>query len=134
MPSDIQTAPLSKKMLWTGRILSTLAVLFLLFDAIGHLIMPAPVVQAFVRIGIPLGLARPLGILEIVCVVIYLVPRASILGAILLTGYLGGAVAINWRVGDPLFETLFPVIFGTLVWGGIWFRDERLRALMPVRP
>ena len=120
------------KTTWAGRILSALSILFLLFDAAGHLIVPAQVVEAFNRLAFPLGLSPVLGIIQLICVVLYAVPRTSILGAILLTGYLGGAVATNLRVRDPLFETLFPVIIGVLVWAGLFLRDARLRALIPL--
>lgn len=133
MSAETSGTSISKGMLWAGRVLTALVVLFMLFDAFGHFMMPAPVVQAFNRLGFPLNLAPGLGFLELVCVVVYVIPSVSILGAILLTGYLGGAVAINLRVGDPIFETLFPAIFGVLVWGGIWFREGRLRALMPLK-
>jgi hypothetical protein len=113
-----------KKRLLAGRIISAFAVLFLLFDSIGHLIMPAPVVDAFNRLGYPLKLGPVIGIVELVCIGIYLVPRTFVLGAILLTGYLGGAVSANMRVNDPLFETLFPVIIGALVWAGILLRGQ----------
>src|SRR5271156_6185221 len=121
-----------KKTLWAGRILSVLALLFLLFDAAGHLIMPAPVVEAFNRLGYPLSLSPTVGIIALVCVLIYAIPRTAILGAILLTGYLGGAVATHLRVRDPLFDTIFPIIFGVLVWAGLFLRDSRLRALIPL--
>lgn len=133
MQSATQNAPVAKRQLWAGRIIRVLVVLFLLFDSVGHLIKPAPVVEAFARLGYPISLALGIGIIELVCIVVYVIPRASILGAILLTGYLGGAVAANLRVGDPLFETLFPVIFGVLVWAGLCLRDDRLRALIPLR-
>jgi hypothetical protein len=122
----------SKKTLWAGRIVSLLAVLFLLFDAAGHLMMPASVVEAFNRLGYPLSLSPTVGIIALVCVVIYAIPYTSILGAILLTGYFGGAVATHLRVRDPLFDTLFPIIFGVLVWVGLFLRDGRLRALIPI--
>ena len=120
------------KILWTGRILSALAILFLLFDAAGHLIVPAQVVEAFNRLAFPLGLSPVLGVIQLTCVVHYAIPRTSILGAMLLTGYLGGAVATHLRVRDPLFDTLFPIIFGVLVWAGLFLRDARLRALIPL--
>ena len=122
-----------KGRLWTGRVLSTLAVLFLLFDAVGKLIMPAQVVQAFVRLGFPASLGIGIGILLLICTLLYAIPRTAILGAVLLTGYLGGAVAIQMRAGMPLFETDFPVLFGLLVWAGIYLRDTRLRKLLPLR-
>jgi hypothetical protein len=127
------SAPLSKKRLWAGRIISALAILFLLFDATGKLMRIAPVLEACARLGIPASLIVGIGSLLLACVVVYAVPRTSTLGAILLTGYLGGAVAINLRVGDPPFETLFPVIFGMLTWAGIFLRDDRLSALIPLR-
>lgn len=130
-PALVATVP--KRRLWAGRIISALAVLFMLFDGIGHLTMPAPVAEAFVRLGYPVPLGLGIGILELVCAVLYAIPRTSILGAILLTGYLGGATAANVRVCDPLFETLFPFIFGVVIWAGIFLRDDRLRALVPMR-
>jgi hypothetical protein len=120
------------KTVWAGRILSALSLLFLLFDAAGHLLMPAPVVDAFTRLAYPASLGPVLGIIQLICVVLYAVPRTSILGAILLTGYLGGAVATHLRVRDPLFDTLFPIIFGVLVWAGLFLRDARLRSLIPL--
>src|SRR6266851_1233507 len=129
-----QSGSLSKKSVWTGRVLSGLVMAFMVFDAVIHLMRPAPVVEAFAKLGLPLRLAVTLGIIELVCVVLYVIPRASILGAILLTGYLGGAVATNLRVGNPLFTyILSPVYFGMLIWGGLFFRDSQLRALIPLR-
>jgi hypothetical protein len=118
---------------WTGRILSTLIVLFLLFDAFSHLAMPTPVVDAFVRLGYPIRLSFGIGILGLICTALYAIPRTSILGAILLTGFLGGATAANLRVADPLFETLFPVLFGTLIWTGVILRNDLLRRLILLR-
>ena len=134
MPSATPPGSLSKKSLWAGRICSGLVVAFLLFDAGIHLMKPAPVVEAFAKLGFPLRLAVTLGIIELVCVVLYVIPRTSILGAILLTGYLGGAVATQLPTGNSLFgEVLFPVYVGVIVWGGIYLRDERLRTLIPLR-
>ncbi len=134
MQTPTQPVALSKKSLWTGRIFSGLVVAFLLLDAVMHLLKPAPVVEAFTRLGFPLRLAVVLGIIELACIALYLIPRTSILGAILLTGYLGGAVATHLHAGSPLFsEALFPVYVGVLAWGGIYLRDERLRALIPFR-
>ena len=125
MPSHV-----SRKRLWAGRLLSTLAVLFLLFDSAIKLIRIPPVVEAFTRLGIPVNLARGIGVLELACVVVYLVPRTAIPGAILLTGFLGGAVLTHVRVGDPLFShVLFPTYIGALSWGGLFLRD-RLQALI----
>ena len=136
MQTGTQSAPASRKTLWTGRILSGLVVLFLLVDAGFKLIkpLPAPAVQAFAQLGYPIGLAAGIGILLLSCVALYLIPRTSVLGAILLTGYLGGAVASHVRVGDPWFShALFPVYIGLLIWGGLYLRDQRLRALIPLR-
>ena len=126
--------PASKGLIWTGRILSWLTILFMLFDAVLHLIKPAPVVTGFAQLGVPLQLSMALGIIELVCIAAYALPRTSLIGAILLTGYLGGAVVTQLRVGNPLFgETLFPVYVGVLAWAGLYLRDQRLRTLMPLR-
>ena len=134
MQSDTQTAPVSKKMLWAGRILSALAVLFLLFDGGIKLTNLAAVTESFARLGYPESLAIRIGILELVCTVVYVIPRTSVLGAILLTGFLGGAIATHLRIGDPLFTHLFfPIYLGVLVWGGLYLREDRLGALVPLR-
>ena len=133
-PSTTETAPASKGKLWTGRILSALPALFLLFDAVLKLAKPSFVVQGTVQIGYPESVIVPLGVVLLVCTILYLVPRTAVLGAILLTGYLGGAVATHVRHSDPLFShILFPVYIGVLLWGGIYLRDERLRVLIPLR-
>lgn len=132
MQTEIQTATASGKLLWTGRILSILAVLFMLFDAVGHLLKPAPVVQAFLQLGIPLSLSVDLGIIQLLCVLVYVIPRTAILGAVLITGYLGGAVAIHMRVGNPLFECIFPIIIATFFWAGLFLRDSGLRTIFPI--
>jgi hypothetical protein len=134
MQATVQTGPLSKKSLWTGRVVSGLVTAFLVFDGAIHLMKPAPVVEAFARMHLPLSLAVDLGILELFCLALYVIPRTSILGAVLLTGYLGGAVAIQTITSTSLFgEILFPVYLGVFVWGGIYLRDEHLRALIPWR-
>lgn len=125
-----QTAPLSKKALWIGYIMSVLPVLLLLMSGVMKLMKPAPVVQGFTHFGFPEGLILPLGILEVACTVIYLIPLTSVLGAILLTGYLGGATVTNLRTGDSF---VIPVMMGVLVWGGLFLRDRRLQALIPLR-
>lgn len=132
MPSVMQPGSGSKAMLWVGRITGGLAVLFLLFDAVVHLMKPAPVAAAFSQLGYPLDLSVRLGVLEIVCVALYVTPPTSVLGAILVTGYLGGAVASQLRVGHSFFEFVFPVILGLLFWGGLFFGDDRVRAIVPV--
>ena len=131
MPSATQTAPPSKKMLWTGRIISVLVALLLLLSGVMKLLKPAPVVQGFAHFGYPESLIMVIGVLEIASTIIYLIPRTSVLGAILVTGYLGGATATNVRVGDPSFYAT--VILGVLAWAGLFLRDERLRALLPLR-
>ena len=134
MQSDTQPTPVSKKALWAGRIISALPVLFLLMDGVMKLIKPAAVVEATVKLGYPETVIVPLGFVLLACTVVYAIPGTSVLGAILLTGYLGGAVATHVRVGDPLFtHVLFPVYLGVLIWGGLYLRDPRLRALIPMR-
>ena len=134
MQSAIQPGTVSRKSLWAGRIITGLVAAFLLFDAVIHLMKPAPVVEGFAKLGFPIRFAIPLGIIELVCVLMYLIPRTSIFGAILLTGYLGGAIAIQLPTGNPFFgEVLFPVYIGVFLWGGIYLRDEKLRALVPLR-
>jgi hypothetical protein len=123
----IQETTSLKKLLWTGRILSTLAVLFMLFDSAGHIVKPAPVVQAFAQLGIPLHLAVTLGVIQLICIILYVIPQTAVLGAVLVTGYLGGAVAIHMRAGNPLFECIFPILIGILFWAGLLLRDSRLR-------
>jgi DoxX-like family len=131
MQSATQTVLLSKKVLWSGRILSALTVLFLLFDSGLKVMKLAPAVEATARLGYPASLVLPIGIAELICVVLCVIPRTSILGAILLTGYLGGATATQVRLQDPWF--FFPVVIGALVWGGLFLREDRLRALIPLR-
>jgi DoxX-like family len=125
--------PGAKWQLWTGRVLSTLAVLFLLFDAFGKFTMPVQVVQACQRLAFPVNLSPTLGVLLTIGTLLYAIPQTAVLGAVLLTGYLGGAVAIQMRAGSSLFEMVFPVIFGIVIWGGIYLRDARLRRVFPIR-
>jgi hypothetical protein len=117
-------------MLWTGRILTALGALFMVMDAVTHILKPAPVVEAFAHLGYPLATAIPLGVTVLICVVIYLIPRTSFFGALLLTAYLGGAVASHVRVGDPVFDTCFPAIVAVFLWGGLFARDARIRTIM----
>ena len=122
---------ISKKQLWTGRILSGLAALFFLMDGTMKLLKPAIVVEATVRqLGYPESDIVGIGIVLLACTLLYIFPRTSILGAILLTGYLGGAVASKVRIGGGWFDVMFVVMFGALVWGGVWLRDIRVRALL----
>ena len=134
MPPATQPTPTSKSHIWAGRILTALPLLFLLVDGVMKLFKPAPVLEGMTRLGYPVSLSVAIGIILLVCVVIYAIPQTSILGAILLTGYLGGAVASQLRIGEPLFSNvLFPVYVAALMWGGLYFREERLRALLPLR-
>jgi hypothetical protein len=134
MHSAIQTAPVSKTSLWAGRLFSGLVVLFMLFDSSIKLMKLAPAVEGTAKLGYPVNVVLSIGIVLFVCTVLYAIPRTSILGAILLTGYLGGAVASNVRVENPLFGyVLFPVYVGVLLWLGLFLRDVRLRALIPLR-
>src|SRR5215470_17167381 len=113
MHSVAHAAPIAKGTLWTARVLSALVVLFLLFDTVIHLAKPAPVVEAFTRLGYPLSAAVGIGIAELVCLVLYVIPRTALLGAVLLTGFYGGAVATHVRAGSPPFEAyIFPLLVG----------------------
>jgi DoxX-like family len=126
--------PVSKARLWTGRILSALPALFLLMDGIMKVMKPDFVVKATVELGYPEEVIFGLGIVVLICVVLYIIPYTSVLGAILLTGYLGGAVASHLRHGDPLFShVLSPVYFAILLWGGLYLREPRVSALVPFR-
>jgi hypothetical protein len=132
-PAIFTTTSTSNKAQWTGRILSGIAVLFLLFDAIGKLMRPEPVIKGTAELGWPVDVILTLGVIQLVCLVVYLIPRTAFLGAILWTGYLGGAIATHVRVDNPLFShILFPVYVAALLWGGLWLRDRRLRALLPI--
>ena len=133
MKASDQPAPVSKKALWAGIIIGALPTLMLLFSGVMKLAKSEDVMKEFLRQGYPENVILGIGILELACTVIYIIPRVSVLGAILLTGYLGGAVATHVRIGDPLFKVLGPVIFGALLWGGLYLRDQRLRALLPFR-
>jgi len=117
-----------------GAALTAFVALFLLFDSVIHLLGIRPVVDSFAALGYPVTVAFGVGLLELLCIVLYLVPRTSVLGAVLLTGYLGGAVSAQLRVDSPLFSTLlFPVYVGIVVWAGLFLRDARLRRLFPLR-
>jgi hypothetical protein len=134
MESAALTASPSNASLWAGRIMTGLAVAFLVFDALVKFTTMQAVVDASNQLGIPLHVNPGIGVLLLVCVALYAFPRTAVLGAILLTGYLGGAVAMHMRVGNPLFtHLLFPTYVGGLIWGGLYLRDRRLRALIPLR-
>ncbi|HSB53545.1 MAG TPA: DoxX family protein [Gemmatimonadales bacterium] len=124
------TSAVSQKSLWIGRGLSAIAVLFLLFDSAIKVVGIPPVVESFTRLGIPVTLSRGIGVLELACLAVYVIPRTAIPGAILLTGFLGGAILAHVRVGDPLFShILFPTYIGAFLWGGLLLR-RRLRGLV----
>jgi hypothetical protein len=117
---------------WAARIMSGLPALFLLVDGVMKLVKPETVVKATVELGYPESAIFPLGVVLLACTVLYLIPQSSVLGAILLTGYLGGAVATHVRVQGGMFPICFPIVFGVLLWGGLFLRDRRLRALIPL--
>jgi hypothetical protein len=134
MPSATDTTAVAPGRLWTGRIVGALAVLFLLFDTVIKLLRLPLAVEGTAQLGYPERLVLWIGIIELVCVAVYVTPRTAVLGAILLTGYLGGAVATHVRIGSPLLShVLFPVYVGLLVWGSLFLRDGRLRTLVPLR-
>jgi hypothetical protein len=121
-------------MSWTGWSISGLTIAFFLFDSISKLALERHVVEATAKIGYPLDVTRPLGIVCLLCTILYAIPRTALLGAILLTGYLGGAIASKVRIEDPLFgSVLFGLYLGMFVWAGLYFRDGLLRTLVPLR-
>ena len=129
--TDLQT---SRSTIWIGRIVSGLPALFLLVDGAMKLVKPAVVVQATTKLGYSESLIVPIGIILILCTLLYLIPTTSVLGAILLTAYLGGAVATHVRAAEGgVFPIIFPIIFGALLWLGLYLNDTRLRALIPLR-
>jgi hypothetical protein len=130
MPSDIQGTPGSKKLFWAGWVVSALVVLSLVASGIFKLAGPTDVLKEFTRLGWPSSLVATIGILELVCALLYVIPATSVLGAILLTGYLGGAVATHVRIEEGFIS---PIIIGVLAWLGVYLRDGRLRALIPIR-
>jgi hypothetical protein len=118
---------------WTSRGLSAFAVLFMIFDGVIHVAKPQPVVDAFAQLGFPLSTSLGLGILELACTALYVIPRTSTLGALLLTAYLGGATAAQVRVEAGWFPVIFPALIGALLWGGIALRDPRARGIFSFR-
>ncbi len=133
MQSAIQATPTSKAMLWAGYIISALAILFLAFDSIIKVIQHVEAVRPTVELGYAASLVMPIGIIQLVCLGLYAYPRTAMLGAILLTGHLGGAIATHLRAGSDWFSLLFPLIIGALLWGGLYLRDHQLRTLIPLR-
>jgi len=130
MESSTPSAPASKKMYWAGWVVTILPVLMLFFSASMKFIQPEGMQEGLDKMGWKADVMLALGIVEIACTIIYLIPQTSVLGAILLTGYLGGATATHARVGEPF---IFPVLLGVLVWLGIYLRCGRLRAILPIR-
>jgi hypothetical protein len=128
-----QVFPGDRGWLWTGRVLSALAALFFAFDGVAKLFEPAPVVTATVGLGFPESEIVGIGVTLLICTALYVIPRTSILGAVLLTGYLGGAIASKVRIHAPLFDICFAAVFAAFVWGGLWLRDPRLRAVFPLQ-
>ena len=120
----------SRKMLWASRIMSALPVLLFAFSAVMKLQRPPALIDGFKHFGLPETLAIPIGVLELACTIVYVIPQTAVLGAILLTGYLGGAILTTLRVGD---SWIMAVVVGVLVWGGLFLRDSRVRALIPFR-
>jgi len=129
----IDLTPVSKTAVWTGRVLSAVPVLFLLVDGAMKLPNLPGVVEASAQLGVPANVLPGIGVTLLVCTVLYIVPRTAALGAVLLTGYLGGAIATQVRVGGPLFNDIFPLILAALLWGGLFLRDARLRVFLPWR-
>jgi hypothetical protein len=119
------------KALVTGRVLTGIAVLFLTFDAVMKIVMAPQAVEGTAQLGYPTHVLFALGLIQVLCLALYLIPRTAIVGAVLWTGYLGGAIATHVRVESPLFtHTLFPIYVAALLWGGLWLRDRRVHALI----
>ncbi len=132
LPSE-KPAHVGKAALWTGRVLSVVLALMLLLDAVMKFVQPQQVVEATTKLGFPESSLIGLGITLLSCTIVYLIPQTAVLGAILLTGYLGGAVAAHVRNQDPLYTVMAPGVFGALLWLGLLLRDARLRLLLPWR-
>ena len=132
MSVETQTSSVSKGMFWAGWVMSAPPALFLLVDGAMKLVKPEVVVKTTMELGYAETVILPLGVVLLACTILYLIPRTAVLGAILLTGYLGGAVATHVRAGQGPFEVLFPVVFGALLWGGLVLRNDRLRRLIPL--
>jgi hypothetical protein len=123
--------PVSKAALWTGRVMSALPTLLVLLGSVLKLMKSPSVIDGFAQHGLSERLIIPVGIIELICVIVYVIPRTAVLGAILMTGLLGGAILTNMRVGDPTYP--FPIILGILAWAGLYMRDQRIRDLIPLR-
>src|SRR5260370_29092679 len=127
------TTGYSQKRLWAGRVLTGLSGAFFIFDGGMKLFKPPVVVQATVQMGYPESTIVGIGVVLLACTLLYLIPRTSILGAVLLTGYLGAAVASNVRAEQPVFNIVFPIVFACIAWGGLWLREARLEQLLPLK-
>ena len=114
---------------WSGRALRGIVIAFMLFDGVIHILRPAPVADAFTQLGVPLRFSIGLGVIELLCTVVYAIPRTAFIGALLLTAYLGGAVATQIRAGSAWFPDIFPVIVAALLWAGLALRDPQVRRL-----
>jgi hypothetical protein len=122
------------KTIWIGRTLSALAILFLSFDTIVKVLRLPVAIEGTTQLGYPESTVFIIGLIQLVCLVLYVVPQTSVFGAILFTGYLGGAIATHLRIGSPLFtHILFPIYVAVLIWGGFYAREPRLRAMVPIR-
>ena len=130
LATSIAPAARTSKRLVAGRVVSAVPILFLTFDGGIKLVKVAPVVDAFAQLGYSITLAPTIGILALVCTAVYAIPRTSVLGAVLLTGYLGGAIASQVRIGAGVFPVFFPIIIGSLIWAGLYLRDDRLRRVI----
>ncbi len=131
--SNTSVEAVSKGQLWTGRVLSGIAVLFLVMDTVFKLVASTMAAEATAQLGYPAHLIPIIGWIEAILLVLYLIPRTSVFGALLWTGYLGGAIATHFRIGNPLFtHQLFPIYIATLLWLGLWLRDRRLRLVLPL--
>jgi hypothetical protein len=133
MESTVQVPPASKGQLWTGRVISTLIILFMLMDAVMKFVKPKPVIDGTMHLGYQLSAIPIIGALLFAFTVLYIIPQTAVLGAICLTAYLGGAFASQFRINEPPFSQIFPIIFCALVWLGLLLRDRRLRELLPLR-
>ena len=127
-------APVTKTRRIAAAVLTTLVSLFLTFDTVIKVLKLAPAMDGTTALGYPADRVFPIGIIELVCLALYLIPQTAVLGAILLTGYLGGAIATHVRIGSPLLShTLFPIYVAVMIWGGLFLRESRLRDLVPLR-
>ena len=132
IPVTSNASSATSSRIWAGRILGALPTLFLLVDGGMKLFKPPVVVQITLELGYPESAIVGIGVVLLIATILYVIPRTAVLGAILLTGYLGGAVATHVRVSGPLFNIVFPVVFGCMLWGGLWLRHNNLRRLIPV--